>query len=89
MQAWRTGEYLYIDAPDRELYDQSTDPKAERNLASNSKAVVDTAERQITEFYQKTKSSTAGEKTKLSLEQTENLHALGYMIVPILELPET
>jgi arylsulfatase A-like enzyme len=28
LPAWRTSKYLYVDAPDRELYDQASDPQA-------------------------------------------------------------
>lgn len=78
LQAWRTGKYLYIEAPERELYDQSVDPLAAHNLALDSKAVVDTAAAQIAEFYRKTKGA-AAERTKLSPEQNESLNALGYL----------
>jgi len=78
LQAWRTGKYLYIEAPERELYDQSLDPLAARNLAPDSKAVVDTAAAQVAEFYGKTKGG-ASERKPLNLEQAESLHALGYL----------
>lgn len=78
LQAWRTGNYLYIEAPQRELYDQSLDPLAAHNLAPDSRAVADTAGAQVIEFYRKTKGATA-EKTKLSPEQNESLHSLGYL----------
>jgi arylsulfatase A-like enzyme/Tfp pilus assembly protein PilF len=78
LRAWRTGRYLYIEAPERELYDQSVDPLAVHNLALNSKAVVETAAVQVAEFHRKTKAGVA-ETTKLSFEQTESLHALGYV----------
>ncbi len=78
LQAWRTGKYLYVEAPERELYDQSVDLLAAHNLAADSKAVVDTAAAQVADFYRKTKGS-ATEKTKLDLDQTESLHALGYL----------
>jgi len=78
LRAWRTGKYLYIEAPERELYDQSVDPLAAHNLALDSQAVVDTAAAQIAEFYRKTK-GTAAERTKLSPEQNESLNALGYL----------
>lgn len=78
LRAWRTGKYLYIEAPERELYDQSVDPLAAHNLASGSRAVVDTAAAQIAEFYEKTKGA-AAERTKLSPEQNESLNALGYL----------
>jgi arylsulfatase A-like enzyme/Tfp pilus assembly protein PilF len=78
LRAWRTGKYLYIDAPQRELYDQTIDLLAAHNLVSDSKAVADTAAAQIAEFVRKTQAEKEG-KNSLSFEQTENLHALGYM----------
>jgi arylsulfatase A-like enzyme len=78
LQAWRTGKYLYIEAPERELYDQSADPGAAHNLASDSKAVADTAAALVAEFYQKTEGG-APEKRGLDMEQAESLHALGYL----------
>ena len=78
LQALRTSKYLYIAAPERELYDLLTDPLAAHNLAANSKAVADTAAAQVTEFYRKTKGSVA-ERKQLDFEQSESLHALGYL----------
>jgi arylsulfatase A-like enzyme/Tfp pilus assembly protein PilF len=78
LQAWRSGKYLYIEAPERELYDQSIDPLATHNLAPDSKAIADTAAAQLSYLYRKTKAG-AAETTKLNAEQTESLHALGYM----------
>jgi len=78
LKAWRAGNYLYVDAPERELYDQSADPLATHNLALDGKAVVETAAAQMTEFRRKTVAEST-EKTRLSAEQTESLHALGYM----------
>jgi tetratricopeptide (TPR) repeat protein len=78
LKAWRTGNYLYVDAPERELYDQTADPGATHNLAPDSKAVADTAAAQMAEFRRKTVAQST-EKTQLTAEQTESLHALGYM----------
>jgi tetratricopeptide (TPR) repeat protein len=78
LKAWRTGNYLYVDAPERELYDQTADPGAMHNLAPDSKAVADTAAAQMAEFRRKTVAEST-EKTQLTAEQTENLHTLGYM----------
>jgi arylsulfatase A-like enzyme/Tfp pilus assembly protein PilF len=78
LKAWRAGHYLYVDAPERELYDQATDPQAQHNLASDSKAVAETAAAQMAEFRRKTNAEST-EKTQLTAEQTESLHALGYM----------
>ena len=78
LQAWRTPKYLYIEAPNRELYDQSADPLATHNLAVDSTAVADTAAAQVAEFYRKTKAN-AAERRQLDFEQSESLHALGYL----------
>jgi len=78
LQAWRTTKYLYIEAPDHELYDQSLDPLAAHNLAPDLKAVVETMAAQVVEFYGKTKGE-ASERKPLNLEQAESLHALGYL----------
>jgi len=77
LRAWRTGKYLYIEAPERELYDQSADPLAAHNLAPDSKAVADTGAAQLREFHRKIKGA-AAERKQLSPEQNESLHALGY-----------
>jgi len=77
LRAWRTGKYLYIDAPEPELYDQSADPLAAHNLAPDSGAVLDTGAAQLVEFYGKIKGAAADRK-QLTPEQNESLHALGY-----------
>jgi arylsulfatase A-like enzyme/Flp pilus assembly protein TadD len=78
LRSWRAGKYLYVQAPKRELYDQSSDPDALRNLAASSKAVADTLEGKLSDFQQKT-SSVQTEHTKLDPAQAESLRALGYL----------
>jgi len=78
LRSWRLNEYLYVDAPERELYDQMVDEAAAHNLASRLNAVADTARAQMAEFRRNT--SVAGAtKTQLTVEQRESLHALGYL----------
>jgi arylsulfatase A-like enzyme/Flp pilus assembly protein TadD len=77
-RSWRTGKYLYVQTPKRELYDQSADPAALANLAGTSKAVADTLDTQLTDFHKRT-SSVAPEPTKLDPAQAESLRALGYL----------
>jgi len=81
LRSLRTGKYLYVHAPKRELYDQTQDKGAARNLAASSPAVAGTLQAQIDDFHDKTtsyheKSSTAA---PISAEQAENLSALGYV----------
>ncbi len=78
LRALRAGKYLYIQAPERELYDQTTDPAAKRNLAPDSKAVADTLGFKLDEFRQKT-SQTLMELAKPDPEQAQKLQALGYV----------
>lgn len=78
LRSWRTGKYLYIQAPKRELYDQSTDPGAVKNLESSAKAVADTLDSQLDNFEKKT-SSAKNEPVKMDPTQAEKLRALGYL----------
>jgi arylsulfatase A-like enzyme/Flp pilus assembly protein TadD len=78
LRALRTGKYLYIQAPERELYDEVTDPAETRNLASGTKAVADTLGFKLDEFRQKT-GQTLVELAKPDPEQAQKLQALGYV----------
>jgi len=78
LRAWRAGKYLYIDAPKRELYDQSLDPGALHNLASSAPGVAATMASQLDQFRRKT--SRAGKaEAALTPRQAAQLQALGYV----------
>jgi choline-sulfatase len=78
LRALRTGKYLYIRAPERELYNQDADPSAKHNLAATAKAVADTVGSQLDEFRART-SQTLVDLAKPDAEQTQKLQALGYV----------
>jgi len=78
LRAMRTGKYLYIRAPERELYNQDADPQAAHNLASSSKAVADTVGSQLDDFRAKT-SQTLVDLAKPDAAQMQKLQALGYV----------
>src|SRR5437879_2844646 len=78
LRALRSGKYLYIQAPERELYNQSADPAAARNLARDTKAVADTMAAQLDDFHQKT-SQTLIDLAKPDPDQMKKLQALGYV----------
>jgi len=78
LRALRSGKYLYIRAPERELYNQTIDPEAARNLAAGAKAVADTIAAQLDAFRSQT-SQTLVELAKPDAEQTQKLQALGYV----------
>ena len=77
LRALRTGKYLYIQAPQRELYNQTSDAGAEHNLAANATAVADTLAAQLTDFRRKT-SQTLVALAKPDAEQLKKAQALGY-----------
>jgi tetratricopeptide (TPR) repeat protein len=78
LRALRTGKYLYIRAPERELYNQVTDPQEQHNLATSSKAVADTLASQLDQFRSKT-TQTLVDLAKPDAQQLEKLQALGYV----------
>jgi arylsulfatase A-like enzyme/Flp pilus assembly protein TadD len=78
LRALRTGKYLYVRAPQVELYNQASDPQEKNNLAANSKAVADTLGSQLEDFRKKTSQSLV-ELAKPDPEQVEKLRALGYV----------
>ena len=50
LESWRAGKYLYIRAPQPELYDLSADPNATRNLTQSSPATLQTIAAQLKAF---------------------------------------
>ena len=80
LQSWRTGKYLYVQAPRRELYEEVSDPKAEHNLALSSAAVADTLASQMEAFRQKTISTRQAPKADLDPARERQLAALGYVV---------
>jgi arylsulfatase A-like enzyme/Flp pilus assembly protein TadD len=78
LRSWRTDKYLYVQAPKRELYDESSDPGATKNLVDTAKAVTGTLNTQLDDFFQKT-AQVESESTKLDPSQVEKLRSLGYL----------
>jgi arylsulfatase A-like enzyme/Tfp pilus assembly protein PilF len=78
LRSWRSAKYLFVQAPKRELYDQSADPAALHNVASDASAVADTLSSHLDEFHQKT-SATLVAKSAIDPKAAENLRALGYI----------
>src|SRR5260370_14723159 len=78
LRALRTARDLYIQALERELYAQDTDPAATGNLATDTKPVADTLGFKLDEFRQKT-SQALMDLTKPNPEQAQKLQALAYV----------
>jgi len=79
LRSLRTGKYLYVKAPRQELYDQSTDPKAEHNLSSSATAVTSTLASQLDAFRQKTSNTREAPQVAADPSAQAKLAALGYM----------
>jgi arylsulfatase A-like enzyme/Flp pilus assembly protein TadD len=80
LRSLRTGKYLFVRAPKRELYDQSQDKRAAHNLEASSPAVSGTLQTQVDNFHDQTSSyHEKSPQAALSSEQAENLSALGYV----------
>jgi choline-sulfatase len=79
LRALRTGKYLFIEAPHKELYDQSADPKAEHNLSTTSVAVTNTLASQLDAFRQRTGTAKEAPKVSADPDLQERLNALGYV----------
>ncbi|HLX83022.1 MAG TPA: sulfatase-like hydrolase/transferase [Terriglobales bacterium] len=79
LRALRTSKYLYIEAPRRELYDQTADPGATHNLSSTSAAVTSTLAANLDSFLQKTSSTRELPKLLVDPEAQDKLAALGYV----------
>ncbi|HXM10843.1 MAG TPA: sulfatase-like hydrolase/transferase [Terriglobales bacterium] len=79
LQSLRTGKYLYVQAPRRELYDEVADAKAEHNIAAESTAVADTLASGLDGIRQKTSSHQEAPKAAVDPMTHEKLAALGYV----------
>jgi arylsulfatase A-like enzyme len=75
----RTGKYLYIQAPRPELYDQTMDPDAAREISGTLTAVSRTLAEQVNAFRAKTNNSREAPKAAVDPNAQEKLAALGYV----------
>lgn len=78
-ESLRSGKYLYIEAPRRELYEDALDPKSLHNLAAVSPAVADTLSSRLKSFQQLTTNAGETPKVQMDEERMEKLAVLGYM----------
>jgi len=80
LEALRAGKFLFVKAPQPELFDQSLDPGEKQNLFEKNKLVAARLAVQLEETA-KQAGSNAPESAKTSLdpESVEKLRALGYV----------
>lgn len=78
LHSWRSGKYLYIEAPRSELYDQMSDPDSMHDLAPQSEAIRSTMAAQLKAFHRKTAQG-AADRSRIDPASAEQLRALGYI----------
>ena len=79
LESWRAGKYLYIRAPQPELYDLTADPGAAHNLAQSSKATLDTMAAQLDGFDRHFSGEAGKSSAELSSSEMQKLASLGYI----------
>jgi len=79
LESWRAGKYLYIRAPQPELYDLTADPGALHNLALSSKATLNTMAAQLESFDRRFSSVPTQTSAELSTSEMQKLASLGYI----------
>src|SRR5208337_5341614 len=79
LRSLRSEKYLYVQAQQRELYDETADPKAEHNLAPSWPAISDILAHELQALRQKTASKHEAPKPMLDPDAQEKLGALGYL----------
>jgi choline-sulfatase len=80
LESWRAGKYLYIKAPEPELYDLAADPGATRNLAQTSKATLETIAGQLDAFDRRfSDPGNASGSSELTSSEMQKLASLGYV----------
>ena len=80
MESWRVGKYLYVRAPNPELYDLSADPGASHNLAQSSKGTLQVLAAQLAAFDHHFEGD-AGKpaSSRLTSSEMQKLASLGYI----------
>jgi arylsulfatase A-like enzyme/Tfp pilus assembly protein PilF len=79
LQSLRTGKYVFIQAPRRELYQDGTDPLEQHNLAPSSAAITDTLSAKVKDFIEVTTNKEETPKARMDEAKMQKLAILGYM----------
>jgi choline-sulfatase len=79
LESWRAGKYLYVRAPNPELYDLSVDPNATHNLAQSSKATLETMAAQLQALDSRLANAGSSTGAGLTSSEMQKLASLGYV----------
>jgi len=79
LRALRSGKYLVVEAPRKELYDQVSDPQAGHDLSASAPAITQTLIASLDAFRDKTASSAKPAALASSPQLQHQLASLGYV----------
>lgn len=80
LAAWRVDQFLFVEAPRRELYALDKDPSAARNIAGERTAVTGRIGDAMNAFRRETSDKArAADESKVDPDLAERLAALGYV----------
>ncbi len=80
LKALRTGTFLFIKAPEQELYDVSADPGEKKNLAGTNKATAARLSSQVEDFLKRSSTgASVKDASALDPKDVEKLSSLGYV----------
>lgn len=79
LRSMRAGDYKYIDAPQPELYDLSSDPHESRNLYARQRPKADALRARIDALRTASPAAPAGQSSSLTPETIAALRSLGYL----------
>ena len=79
LRSLREEKYLFVEAPRKELYDQSADPGALHNLAQGSPAVTQALSSKLAAFREKTANAAKTGNPDVDPQLVQKLAALGYV----------
>jgi choline-sulfatase len=79
LRSLRTDKYLAVEAPKKELYDQTADPLATHDISSTAPAITQTLIANLDQFRKKTATSANASEVAASPQLQHRLAALGYV----------
>jgi choline-sulfatase len=81
LASWRTGRFLFVEAPRRELYDLANDPGATRNIADRRALAVDRMQAELASFRSRTRAGgdSGQAPRRFDAATHERLASLGYV----------
>jgi len=79
LTSWRDGNFLFVRAPKRELYDERTDARAATNLAAAQPAIADASDKAIDAFIRRMAGDGSASSPTPDPALARRLASLGYV----------